>query len=651
MSDAADKGGPSEPVAASDAAPAAAAANTAPAKPEIPEGYKILKEGKASILQKGNEVFYNEAQVTNRDLSVAALRIFLRRRQQEIESGVLKKGRKEKGGGGGGGSDGRPRGPRLLEGLAASGLRSIRYALEVPELGRIDANDLDKDAVSAMSRNVALNGGDAAVKIRVLCSDARLTMLQNPGAYDVVDLDPYGTPANLLDSAVQSVSDGGLLMVTATDMANLCGNNSTACWANYGIYPVHRSYCHEMALRIVLACIETHAARYKRRIVPLLSLSVDFYVRLFVRVYTSPNDVKDSPSRLAYLWQSSGCDSFWLQPVGQKKQHNGSSKFMPGSGPAVEPRCPDTGSGYIMGGPIWAGPIHDGGFVSELLKEVETGGTNSYAQAVKVRGYLLSASQELPDAPLYYNLHDICKMVRITPPKSDVFRSALVHAGYRVSGSHACPLAIKTDAPPSVVWDVVRCWVRRNGVSAAAVKDPDSYSAKLLAKEPSIQANFSVVASAMARTKEDKTPRFVHNPAYWGPKARHGRPDQTRPQQGEQQGEGASNGAGGSGRGGRGGGRRDKGRGRGGRGGGEAAPAAAATEEQPAPGQGEVQGEGQQQQQEVAVAENGGGVKRPVEEEAGAGAGGGEGGSAVEGGGEGDGGEGTEREAKRQKAE
>ena len=34
-----------------------------------------------------------------------------------------------------------------------------------------------------------------------------------------MDLDPYGTPAQLLDSAVQAVSEGGLLLVTATDMA------------------------------------------------------------------------------------------------------------------------------------------------------------------------------------------------------------------------------------------------------------------------------------------------------------------------------------------------------------------------------------------------------------------------------------------------
>lgn len=44
-------------------------------------------------------------------------------------------------------------------------------------------------------------------------------MIQRAGCYDAVDLDPYGSPAQLLDSAVQSVAEGGLLMVTATDMA------------------------------------------------------------------------------------------------------------------------------------------------------------------------------------------------------------------------------------------------------------------------------------------------------------------------------------------------------------------------------------------------------------------------------------------------
>ena len=75
-------------------------------------------------------------------------------------------------------------------------------------------------------------------------------------AYDAVDLDPYGSPTQLLDSAVQAVAEGGLLLVTATDMAVLCGNNGEACWGKYGSYPLHRPYCHEMALRILLASIE-----------------------------------------------------------------------------------------------------------------------------------------------------------------------------------------------------------------------------------------------------------------------------------------------------------------------------------------------------------------------------------------------------------
>lgn len=34
-----------------------------------------------------------------------------------------------------------------------------------------------------------------------------------------MDLDPYGSPSQFLDTAVQAVSEGGLMLVTATDMA------------------------------------------------------------------------------------------------------------------------------------------------------------------------------------------------------------------------------------------------------------------------------------------------------------------------------------------------------------------------------------------------------------------------------------------------
>jgi hypothetical protein len=42
---------------------------------------------------------------------------------------------------------------------------------------------------------------------------------------------------------------------------------------------------------------------------------------------------------------------------------------------------------------------------------------------------LALAAEELPDAPLYYNLHDVAKSVKLSAPPADTFRSALVNAG------------------------------------------------------------------------------------------------------------------------------------------------------------------------------------------------------------------------------
>lgn len=66
--------------------------------------------------------------------------------------------------------------------------------------------------------------------------------------FDVIDLDPYGCPSIFLDSAVQAVKDGGLLLVTATDMAILCGNHSETCYTKYGAVSLRIRACHEMVI-------------------------------------------------------------------------------------------------------------------------------------------------------------------------------------------------------------------------------------------------------------------------------------------------------------------------------------------------------------------------------------------------------------------
>jgi tRNA (guanine26-N2/guanine27-N2)-dimethyltransferase len=155
-----------------------------------------------------------------------------------------------------------------LEALAASGLRSIRMAKEVKGLRKIVANDMEPSAVEQMRRNVALNDVQEGEGFEVKCSDAVDLMYahrKDDKRFHIVDLDPYGAPSIFLDGAVQSVRDGGLLQVTATDLMNLCGNSPDVCFRKYGAVPIKSRFCHEMAIRILLASIALKVREKRRR--------------------------------------------------------------------------------------------------------------------------------------------------------------------------------------------------------------------------------------------------------------------------------------------------------------------------------------------------------------------------------------------------
>lgn len=524
--------------------------------------YTVIKEGEAEILMHvKNEVFYNKAQVNNRDMSIAVLRTFLSKRKQEHEqkqnSRNMKSGAKvekppveteavELDGKSNGECDvsedisqdepcsilgnpssnqeGKapvePKLPLVLEALSASGLRALRYAREVDGIGKVVALDNDKASVESCRRNIKFNGSVACSKVESVLVDARVHMLTHPKEYDVVDLDPYGSPSVFLDSAVQSVADGGMLMCTATDMAVLCGGNGEVCYAKYGSYPLKGKYCHEMALRVLLQCIETHANRYKRYIVPVLSVKMDFYVRVFVRVYTSANALKHTPSKLSYVYQCIGCDSFHLQPVGRIVTKDTSVRYLPGFGPAVAQECSDCGKKYNMGGPIWSAPIHDMEWINSTLADVKSM-KDRYPAFDRISAVLTTISEELPDVPLFLSLHSLCATLKCTSPSAVIFRSAVINAGYRISGTHVCPLGLKTDAPMDVIWDIMRCWVKSHPVKA---QSPEQSGSVILAKEPDLQANFARAVASLSKAQAKKVARFLPNPErHWGPKVRAGR--------------------------------------------------------------------------------------------------------------------------------
>lgn len=501
-----------------------------------------VTEGKAEICFPDlNSVFYNPVQEFNRDLSTAVIKLFSKERLEDKRKPKLKStsngeddgtdemceglaqeksnGKLTLDTGKIPGEKKRSDGITILEGLAASGLRAVRYALEVVGVKSITANDISADAYEMIQQNVEHNNVQHIVKPSQ--EDAGLLMYKHrhppSSRFDAIDLDPYGSASIFLDSAVQAVADGGILLVTCTDMGVLCGNHSEACFGKYGSMSLKAKFCHEMALRVLLFSMETHANRYKRYIKPLLSISVDFYVRVFVQVFTSASEVKRSASKNCLVFMCIGCGSFHFQPMGRCIEEGLSKKYPPAIGPPVGSLCDQCGRQFHMGGPIWKEPIHDAEFVERLLKTVKEE-PGLFKTSERIIGLLNVIQEELPDCPLYYSVDHLCGVLHCNTPSLVQIRSALLEAGYRASSSHACKEALKTDAPHSVVWDVMRCWEKLHPVKRRKESSP---GAAILSKEPIVQVSFKEIPEVNPLSRKKKLLRYQANPeANWGPKPR-----------------------------------------------------------------------------------------------------------------------------------
>lgn len=592
-------------------APCAAAAAVADASAEKQSAvWSELREGLARCMHRRGEVFYNKAQVVNRDLSVLMLRYYgqLRRREEEAAAEAKEKEddanapatredrgresepeleRRQQGGQSLSDAGGRGAARRLhvLEGLSATGLRALRYFREVPYVARVIANDLDAGAVDTIRRNVAHCGESSAECVVPNCADAYVYMATHRREFDVVDLDPYGSAAPLLDPAVQAVRNGGLLCVTCTDLRVLCGTQPEVSQARYHATAISSPYCHEQAIRIVLGAVAEHANRHGRHVEPLLSLNIDFYVRVFVRVTDARAAAKMQPSRTASVYHCGECSTFALQPHGrvrERERRGGGGgapqrHYMPATGPPTDAQCAVCGSeksGMLLGGPMYVGRLHAPEACSWLLRAVAADTSEREDAALeepawrlspslaelrphlaardRLRALLTVASEEVPDAPLFMHLPTMCKVLRCPSPPAGAVRELLAaRLGYACSQTHHEPLALKTAAPPHAVWDLLREWVRIVGgvkserLSAAAKRilgvregdaEGDDSSRALLVPSPSRSAFEPPLQradfDAAARRARTSAVRFPPNPeAHWGPKRAAKRARQQQQQQ------------------------------------------------------------------------------------------------------------------------
>ncbi|KAJ1735499.1 RNA methyltransferase tRNA(m5U54)methyltransferase [Coemansia biformis] len=480
------------------------------------EDYQQITEGQATILfPKNNEVFYNPVQEFNRDMSIAAIKTW---RDVTMEARMARFARSE--------SPKKVAPPTtftILEALAASGLRSVRYAKEIEGIDHIVANDLLEDAAESIRRNAHYNAVSPQL-LRANRGDAITFMYaqRDQKRFDVVDLDPYGSAAPFIDGAIHAAARGGLLCVTCTDLAILASNKDPeTCYAKYSGNPLRSEFCHELALRLVIHSLQQAANRQRRYIEPLLSCSIDFYVRVFVRVHDSPLMVKSVASQSGPVYHCGYCGSYAAQPLGAIVQGSGSNlKYRVARGPPVDRTCANCNSALEIGGPCWLGPLHNRDFVQRMYDGVSKAGASVYGTQPRMKGMLKVILEELEDAPFHYTISKLSAAVRTTCPPLVKVNSALLNAGFRVSGSHTAQGSIKTDAPPAAVWDVMRALVHEAGRSPRI--QPGSPAEKILEKDIATAVSFATHKDATPESRRISLVRYQVNPEkFWGPKARH----------------------------------------------------------------------------------------------------------------------------------
>lgn len=531
-----------------------------------------IVEGSARILHPKGAVFYNPAQVVNRDLSVLVLRHHTKTQTTP---------------------------QRILEALSATGLRSIRYFNEVPNVSCVIANDFDKSAVATINRTVRHNRLNPDTQVIPNHGDAAAVMataaaLPDPSPYHIIDLDPYGSAAPFIEPALRAITDGGLLAVTCTDLAVLCGNSPETCYMRYGATPLKGACMHEMAVRIVMSSIQAAASRLGRAVEPVLCAKIDFYVRLFVRVRNSKSLAQHTPSMTSLVFQCAECGTQRFQPMGRIRSYPASNtprlkrrrreadsveKSTEGNKPVdasakpsekdgengagdaeerrmllkyqppvvqehISDKCSICGGAMQVGGPFWSGPLTEEGVVKDLIKSL--GEEHKLFKARdRVEALITLLGEEVRTVPLFMNIPNMCKVLRTCAPPAASVRSVLLKKGYEVSQSHTDPAALKTTAPPELVWDILKLWAHENGSpllkKLETMKKEEtpldgeskrrlSTGERILQQEVKLikpdEVDFSVKKDKFMRrgTAQNQNARFPQNPEpYWGPKARAGK--------------------------------------------------------------------------------------------------------------------------------
>ncbi len=340
---------------------------------------------------RSEAVFFNTAQELNRDLTIAALGAY---RERE------------------------PRAATYLDAMAASGIRGVRAAADDWD---VTLADVDESAVELARKNLDRNDLDGTVHLR----DANALLQDRETLFDVVDLDPFGSPIPFADAAFANTRN--LVAVTATDTAPLCGAHFESGVRRYSAVPRNTDYHPEMGLRILLSALARTAARYDVGVRPILSHVSDHYVRTYLELSHRATDANAAVDQLGSVHHCRNCL--------HREAESGLIPHPPET-------CPFCGSeAVVTAGPLWLGPTHDVAFVDATIEALDGSmGTETRAERLlsRLRGEL--------HTPTHYDQHVLYRQWGEPAIGMNEFLDTLREAGHTASRTHYGGTTFKTDA-------------------------------------------------------------------------------------------------------------------------------------------------------------------------------------------------------------
>lgn len=250
----------------------------------IEEGIIISKYG--NKISKKLKVFYNKEMKLNRDLTLLII-------DKYFQKPII-----------------------FCDPLCASGIREMRFLNVIPnKFKKIILGDISKSATKDIKKNFKRNK-ISLKKVTIRNQDATISLLEN--FYDFIEIDPFGSPVPFLDIACQRIKHNGILSVTATDVAALCGTYPKTCFRKYSILTKMTPFYDELGLRNLIAYIQKQGAKYEKKLTPLISYSIAHYYKIFFVVEQSRTKSLEQIKQHSYFSQDKKTQEIILEKYQNK---------------------------------------------------------------------------------------------------------------------------------------------------------------------------------------------------------------------------------------------------------------------------------------------------------------------------------------------